>query len=34
LTKAAHTVRVRVTGTKNAASGSVRIDVDAFLRWT
>jgi hypothetical protein len=34
LTNTAHTLQVRVTGSKNAASGGVRIDVDAFLRWT
>jgi hypothetical protein len=34
LAKTTHTLQVRVTGTKNASAGSVRIDVDAFLRWT
>jgi hypothetical protein len=29
-----HTVQIRVTGTKNASSSGVRVDVDAFIRWT
>jgi subtilisin family serine protease len=29
-----HTLQVRVTGTKNAAASNVRIDTDAFVRWT
>jgi hypothetical protein len=29
-----HTVEIRVTGTRNAASSSNRIDIDAYLRWT
>jgi serine protease AprX len=29
-----HTLQIRVTGTKNAASSGVRVDVDAFVRWT
>jgi hypothetical protein len=34
LTNAAHTLQVKVTGTKNAAASNVRVDADAFLRWT
>ena len=34
LANTSHTVRIRVTGTKNGAATSVRVDVDAFLRWT
>ncbi len=34
LTNSQHSVQIRVTGTKNAAATNVRIDVDAFLRWT
>jgi len=34
LTDSLHSVQVRVTGNKNAAATNVRIDVDAFLRWT
>ena len=29
-----HSVRIRLTGTKNALSTGVRVDIDAFLRWT
>ena len=28
-----HTIEIRVTGTKRAASSSARVDVDAFLTW-
>ena len=34
LANASHTVQVRVTGTKNASATNVRVDVDAFLRWS
>ncbi|MDP8905480.1 MAG: fibronectin type III domain-containing protein [Chloroflexota bacterium] len=33
LSAATHTIQVRVTGTKNNASSSFRVDVDAFLTW-
>jgi hypothetical protein len=29
-----HSLEVRVTGTRNTASSSTRVDVDGFLRWT
>jgi hypothetical protein len=34
LTNSPHSVQVRVTGTKNAGATNVRVDVDAFLRWS
>jgi hypothetical protein len=34
VTPGSHTVQIRVTGTRNAASSSNRIDIDAYLRWT
>jgi hypothetical protein len=34
LAAGAHTIEVRVTGSRNAASSSPRVDVDAFLAWT
>jgi subtilisin family serine protease len=34
LANRAHTLQVRVTGTKNAAASNFRVDVDAFVRWS
>ena len=34
LVNTAHTLQVRVTGTRNASATNVRVDVDAFVRWT
>jgi hypothetical protein len=34
LANTAHTLQVRVTGTKNAAASNFRVDADAFVRWT
>jgi hypothetical protein len=33
LANVTHTLRVRVSGTKNPAASNVRVDADAFLRW-
>jgi serine protease AprX len=34
LASTSHKLQVRVTGSKNAAASNVRVDDDAFLRWT